>query len=258
MRKLLTLAAAAAALALWRSLGRGAPASLPGERKQMDSWLLEKGAALFQGRSPLQMMNLYLNGFHFYADDMGRQMEAHHYCTQLNEDFHQCVIFDGNHRAARLIGVEYIVSEKLFRTLPEEDKKLWHSHRYEVKSGTLIAPGLPLAAEHEVMKKIVTTYGKVWHLWDSRQFDLPVGIPALMMAFTADGQLHAEHLHDRDRRFNVSSAERMHYREDLPTSAVVSGADAWEGGQSSQLRLEPVPFTVLARTDTAEDAIRAT
>jgi hypothetical protein len=39
--------------------------------------------------------------------------------------------------------LEYIISENLFKTLDEEDKKLWHSHHYEVKSGTLIAPGIP-------------------------------------------------------------------------------------------------------------------
>jgi hypothetical protein len=258
MRKLLTLTAAAAALALWRNLRRGTPASIPGERKQPDSWLLEKGAALFQDTSPLHTMNLYLNGFHFYADDMGRQMEAHHYCTQLNEDFHQCVIFDGNHRAARLIGVEYILSEKLFKTLPEEEKKLWHSHQYEVKSGTLIAPGLPPAAEHEVMKKIVTTYGKVWHLWDVKHYDLPIGIPALMMAFTSDGQMDAELVKNRDSRFNVSTAERSQKRADIPMTAVLEGADSWKHGRSSQLRLEQVSFSVIAGADPAEDAIRAT
>lgn len=28
----------------------------------------------------------------------------------------------------RIMGVEYIVSAKLFATLPAEEKKLWHSH----------------------------------------------------------------------------------------------------------------------------------
>ena len=30
---------------------------------------------------------------------------------------------------ARLIGVEYIISERLFKALPEEEKRFWHSHR---------------------------------------------------------------------------------------------------------------------------------
>lgn len=30
---------------------------------------------------------------------------------------------------ARLLGVEYIISERLFNELPEEEKRFWHSHR---------------------------------------------------------------------------------------------------------------------------------
>jgi Protein of unknown function (DUF1264) len=44
---------------------------------------------------------------------------------------------------ARLIGIEYIISEQRFRDLPDEEKRLWHGHHYEVKSGILVAPGNP-------------------------------------------------------------------------------------------------------------------
>ena len=57
------------------------------------------------------------------------------------------------------MGVEYIISEKLFKTLDEEEKKLWHSHHYEVKSGSLIAPGIPDVAEHELMEKLCELTG---------------------------------------------------------------------------------------------------
>lgn len=46
-----------------------------------------------------------------------------------------------------MIGVEYIISERLFKTLPEDEKKLWHSHISEVKSGLLTAPMIPEIAE---------------------------------------------------------------------------------------------------------------
>ncbi len=90
-------------------------------------------------------------------------MEAHHYCAILNEDLIQCVIYDGNAKAAKLMGVEYVLSARLFATLPESEKSLWHSHVHEVKSGQLIAPGIPDMAEHELMEKLVE------HLWQ----DLP-------------------------------------------------------------------------------------
>jgi len=45
-------------------------------------------------------INMYLNGFHFYADDMGRQIEAHHFCHHVNEEFFQCVRFQAAQYAA--------------------------------------------------------------------------------------------------------------------------------------------------------------
>ena len=197
--------------------------------------------------APLNAMNLYLNGFHFYADDMGRQMEAHHYCNQVNEDLAQCVIFDGNTRGARLIGIEYILSERLFRTLPDEEKKLWHSHHYEVKSGTLIAPGIPETVEHRLMQKIVSTYGKVWHTWDTASHDLPFGTPALMMGFTADGQADPRLIGNRDRRFGISSASRKNNRRDIVTPDVVAGANSWQSGSARQVRLEERQMKFLNR-----------
>ncbi|MFP3340509.1 DUF1264 domain-containing protein, partial [Micrococcus sp. SIMBA_131] len=72
-------------------------------------------------------MSTYLNGLHFYADDLGRQVEASHFCIPLRHDLHQCVIFDRNAPDARLIGFEYIVSEERFRSLPDEERRLWPS-----------------------------------------------------------------------------------------------------------------------------------
>ena len=240
MNRLATLSAlAVGGYWIWkhRSGNTGPQSALPGRSKQPSTRFLETGAALLQGKPPLQAMNLYLDGFHRYSDDGGHQMEAHHYCAQLNEDVHQCVIFDGNTRDARLMGIEYIVSERLFQSFPEDEKKLWHSHRYEVHSGTLIAPDLPLVAEHELMKKIVTTYGKTWHTWDTHQHALPFGIPQLMMAFTDDGQLHPELVADRDRRFGVSTVHRRQSREDIAAPASDPAADSWQDGTAVQLEL---------------------
>lgn len=63
---------------------------------------------------------------------MGFQVEAHHYCSHLTEDMRQCVIYDSDKKGDRLIGIEYIISPEIFSTLPEEEKKYWHSHQYEV------------------------------------------------------------------------------------------------------------------------------
>lgn len=66
--------------------------------------------------------------------NMCLQVEAHHFCGHLNEEVRQCVIYDSAEDKARLIGVEYIISRRLFESLPEEEKKMWHSHQYEASS----------------------------------------------------------------------------------------------------------------------------
>ena len=129
---------------------------------------------MLQSMEPVAAFNVYVDGFHFLNGDLRAQSEAHHYCSVLNEDVKQCVLFDGNGPDARLTGVEYIVSRRLFETLPREEKVLWHSHAYEVKSGQLIAPGVPETAEHAFMDEMVDTYGKTWHTWQTDQnFALP-------------------------------------------------------------------------------------
>lgn len=209
----------------------------PGAPTSTGMKVLDTGADALQSRPPIEAINAYLDGFHFYDGDKNGQMEAHHYVTVLNDDVMQAVIYDGNTRDAHLMGVEYIISARLFRTLPPEEKKLWHSHRYEVKSGSLIAPGLPAAAEHALMTRLSTTYGKTWHTWHTdRDKTLPLGIPALMMGFTQDGQLDPRLLADRDRRFKVDTREIRKSREDIPVEPVLKGADAWQQGQTIQLR----------------------
>jgi hypothetical protein len=191
-------------------------------------------------RPPLDRMNTYLNAFHFYADDMGRQVEAHHYCSHLYDDLHQCVIYDSDEPNARLIGIEYIVTERLFRQLPEDEKRLWHSHHYEVKSGQLVEPKLSAMAEHEAMRDLVSTYGKTFHNWQFDRDDLPLGIPQLMMGFTRDGQANPDLIRARDRRWGISTDEKRQNRADIPMPSLVPGANAWESGQSLQTDLRTV------------------
>lgn len=204
----------------------------PGKEKSGETKRLDTGADLLQNKSPLKAFNVYLDGFHFYNGNIDAQMEAHHYVSQLNEDIHQAIIFDGNGQDAKIMGVKYIISEKLFKTLDDEEKKLWHSHHHEVKSGTLIAPGIPEIAEHELMEKLVSTYGKTIHTWHTdQQRKLPIGSPMIMMGFTKDGQLNPELLAARDKRFAVSTDEIRKKRADIPMPNVDAMANAWEKGK---------------------------
>jgi hypothetical protein len=208
----------------------------PGVPESAKTAVLETGAAALQNKPPIDAINAYLDGFHFYSGNMKGQMEAHHYCAIVNEELIQCVIYDGNAKDAKLMGVEYIVSERLFNTLPEAEKALWHSHVHEVKSGQLIAPGIPEVAEHELMKKLVGTYGKTFHTWHTDlQKELPIGVPQLMMGFTADGQADPAMVAARDQRFGVESAKKKAKREDIPAPAIAAGANGWQSGSAVQI-----------------------
>ncbi|MBW8683023.1 OBAP family protein [Chitinophaga rhizophila] len=218
----------------------------PGDDKTSKDKLLNTGADILQDKTPLKKFTAYLDGFHFYNGNINAQMEAHHYVQQLNEDMYQAIIFDGNGADAKIMGVEYIVTEKLFKTLPQEEKALWHSHHHEVKSGTLIAPGIPEVAEHELMEKLVSTYGKTIHTWHTDQeSSLPIGSPMIMMGFTKEGQLHPELLQARDKRFNISTARIKEKRNDIPMPAVDPSANAWEKGVLRQ-------FVITSEVDSAQ------
>jgi hypothetical protein len=210
----------------------------PGRPEAAKTRALEAGAAMLQSAAPLEAMDVYLDGFHFHNGEMGKQVEAHHYCSHVNEDLVQCAVFSGNGKDALLMGIEYVVSAKLFATLPDQEKKMWHSHRYEVKSGQLVAPGIPDAAEHELMEKLVSTYGKTWHTWHLSQKErpsLPLGVPALMMGFTADGQVDPALVKERDRIFGIDSQKKRRERGDIPETEILPGADAWQKGEVIQV-----------------------
>ena len=207
----------------------------PGDEKTTKDKVLETGADLLQSKSPLKRFNSYLDGFHFYNGNINAQMEEHHYVNQLNEDVYQAIIFDGNENEPKIMGVEYIITAKLFKTLSEEEKKLWHSHHHEVKSGSLIAPGIPELAEHELMEKLVSTYGKTIHTWHTdQQRKLPLGAPMIMMGFTKNGQLRQELVAERDKRFNISTEEKKNNRKDIVIPAIDPMANAWEKGEIRQ------------------------
>ena len=197
----------------------------------------EGGAKPSQGESPLSAIDEHVCGLHFYSGDINRQVLAQHYCSHVSRDVRQCVIYDSDKKHARLVGIEYIVSSKLFKELPAEEKKLWHSHVYEVKSGQLIAPRIPEAAEKQVMEGLVGTYGKTWYTWQVDRGDkVPLGIPQLMMAFTADGQAHPQLLAECDAEYGVSSEEKRKSRADIVSPAIQVGADAWQQGEAIQLQ----------------------
>lgn len=217
----------------------------PGSTKGATQHMLDSSSAMLQHFGPIKSIHAYVCGFHNYSGELGRPIVAHHYCNHYNKDIHQCVIYDGNESNSRLIGIEYIISEDLFKTLPEEEKKYWHSHAYEVMSGQLVAPRVPEAAEDMFMMDLKTTYGKTIHTWQVDKYALPIGPPQLMMSYTGPGQLDTKLIVERDRQLGIDSVQlESHRREKFGESYVeanarrIPGADGWEQGIKVQFKTE--------------------
>ncbi len=206
---------------------------------------LAAGAKVIQDNAPVKQFDAYLVGFHPMKSDPGVQMEAHHYCHQVNEDFMQCVLFDGNTANANMTGVEYIISEKLFNTLPADEKHFWHPHNYEILSGELIGPGLPAAAEKQFMQRKMNSYGKTWHFWRTESNGkpgdtLPLGQPNLAWSFNRDGEVRGEMIKARDGRMHVDSDQVRKERQDLiPLAHPQSGVDDLKGKFGTATHLIP-------------------
>ena len=196
----------------------------PGEPKSTKTRVLEVGAKTLQSNAPLAGFDIYLVGFHPMKERPEQQMEAHHFCRQVNEDFAQCALFDGNTDKANMNGVEYIISERVFETLPEDEKKFWHPHNGEILSGQLIAPGIPQVAEKALMKSKMNSYGKTWHFWNTGHAGqagdkLPLGMPHLAWSFNRDGEAMPGLVEQRDKKLAIDSARIKRERAELRSLA---------------------------------------
>jgi hypothetical protein len=207
------------AISLLLLAGCGAPkgpdARPQGSAETPKTEVLQAGSRLLQRDEPLESMDVYVAGLHPMKNNPGHQMEAHHFCRQVNQDFAQCALFDGNTRNANLTGIEYIISEKLFDKLPAEERRLWHPHNYEILSGQLQAPGIPGPAEKELMRDKMNSYGKTWHTWMTNHgHTLPLGEATLAWSFNADGEANPD-LVSRFEQRHSKLADKRRDRQDL-------------------------------------------
>lgn len=167
------------------------------------------GAASQQGdeKPAVEHLSAYLCAYHIGKANPKFIVEAHHFCSPVHDELHQCVIFDKRGKGARLLGVEYIISDRIYRSLSRQEQKYYHPHTYEVTAGLLIAPDMPPEEETKFLEGLATTWGKTWHTWPDPKTELPLGDPMLMWAVTGDGQLPDGLLAARDAEWNVSTEE---------------------------------------------------
>jgi hypothetical protein len=240
-----------AALALVGCTGSGATGpnvEAPGRAESARTDVLEMGAVAMQRDAPSDALDVYLVGFHPMKANPEHQFEAHHFCQQMNEDFAQCALYDGNTAEANLNGIEYIISERLFESLAAEERQYWHPHNGEILSGQLVGPGLPGIADKELMRSKMNSYGKTWHTWNTGHLNqggdaLPLGEPALAWSFNRFGEAAPGLVESRDERMSIDTEERRRQRQDLielahPQEGVDALKDAFDRPT------EPVPAVV--------------
>ncbi|KAF2147593.1 uncharacterized protein K452DRAFT_331213 [Aplosporella prunicola CBS 121167] len=189
---------------------------------------------------PLHNICEFLTAIHIYADEARqgktRYVPATHFCSHVRKDLRQCLIYDSHEKNARLIGVEYMVPKSVYETFPPEEKKLWHSHDFEVKSGMLILPK-PASkdedewekAELEAMREIVGLYGKTWHFWEiDAGHEFPIGYPHLMGSATHPSQVDLdEAMAERNKTFNVDHNKKAEARKVIDVPVIDSHANSW-------------------------------
>ena len=170
------------------------------------------------GEGPLTGPHARFCGIHMAKKNPKLQFITQHFCAAHSDtghdDMFQCVLFDTAGKNAKLLGVEYLISDAAYRKLPEAEKKYWHAHTYEVLAGGLIAPGMTAEEEMKFMKMILPTWGKAWHTWPDPQTAVPMGEPMLIWSLMGDGQVDEKLVAARDKEFECSTqAIRVARRE---------------------------------------------
>lgn len=121
-----------------------------------------------------------------------------------------------------------------FETLSMSERKLWHTHTFEVQSGMLIMPQPSSsvtpsvaweAAETSEMRDILPLYGKTYHFWQIDKGDkVPMGEPKLMASFRSeedverivgkgDGRASERLSKARDETYGTSTRAKRELRE---------------------------------------------
>jgi hypothetical protein len=139
-------------------------------------------------KAPLQEVlhcPLAFAGVHLMKEVPERSQVAYHFCKPVNADLNQCVLYDGTGPDAKLIGIEYLVSDAVYQKMPPEERAYWHDHKYEVDAGLLKSLTQTGAEEKATLAAVRTLWGKVYHTWASGR-DYPRGPARLFWSVTGE------------------------------------------------------------------------
>ncbi|PIA40168.1 hypothetical protein AQUCO_02500103v1 [Aquilegia coerulea] len=102
----------------------------------------------------------------YSTTDMAKQPKNYYYVSRLNQEFFQCAVYDSDDPSTgKLIGVELIVSDRIYHVLPPDEKKFWHSHAYPYEKGNLWINEGVIEILQLTELQLSTSYGKFWSTW---------------------------------------------------------------------------------------------
>ncbi len=151
--------------------------------------LADGHAAVAAGpKAPIQEVlhcPLAFAGVHLLKDLPERSQVAYHFCKPVNGELNQCVLYDGTGPDAKLIGIEYLVTDAVHQKMPAEEKQYWHDHKYEVDAGYIRSLTQMGDDEKQTLAVVRTLWGKVYHTWASGT-DYPRGPARLYWSVTGE------------------------------------------------------------------------
>ncbi len=107
----------------------------------------------------------HLNAVRHVFDDPSLRVE--HFCKPSDKIMMVCQLYDSNSANATLIGIEYIITQQQYDSLPDREKPYWHAHREEFspnRADPMMPELTPEQAQAE-MAKMLPTWGKVIITW---------------------------------------------------------------------------------------------
>jgi hypothetical protein len=102
-----------------------------------------------------------------------------------NDSVSHRLLYDGPGPDARLIGVEYLVSDEVYRQMPVEEQLYWHKHPDEVDAHLVRSPTPTRSPARATGAAVGTRWGKVYYTWPSGS-DYPRGPSRLAWSDTGE------------------------------------------------------------------------
>lgn len=122
----------------------------------------------------------HLNAVRHIFDDPSLRVE--HFCKPHDRVMMVCQLYDSNSVNATLIGIEYIITQEQYDSLPNREKPYWHAHREELRPERAdpMMPELSPEQAQAEMTKMLPTWGKVIITWIPSD-DLPSFPPQVQL-----------------------------------------------------------------------------